>query len=98
MCSWLLFLHIFPFQRKAHPITKIKNKTLSVKSEQKKKETEDNFFSIKGIWTWKQEGRGESKNYKCKDSHGDVRLSVCNSTSVSILNACKDVGRLPSGG
>lgn len=41
--------------------------------------------------------RGESKNYKCKDSHGDIRLSISNSTSVSTLNTCKDVGRLPSG-
>lgn len=43
------------------------------------------------------EARIRGENYKCKDSQGDIRLSISNSTSVSTLNTCMDVGRLPSG-
>lgn len=62
LCFLLLFLYCFPFQTEvsAHPFTKIKNKTLPVKSELKKKEIRDKKkFKSKGIWKWKQEGRGE---------------------------------------
>lgn len=52
------------------------------------------FFSLK---QGNMEARIRGENYKYKDSHGDIRLSISNSTSVSTLNTCKDVGRLPSG-
>ena len=32
------------------------------------------------------------------DSQGDIKLSISNSTFVSTLKACEDLGRLPSGG
>lgn len=39
-------------------------KTLPVNSELKGKEIREN--NRKGIWKWKQEGRGGSKDYKCR--------------------------------
>lgn len=51
-------------KRKTNKQTTPNPKTLPVNSELKRKEIREN--NLKGMWKWKQEGRGESKDYKCR--------------------------------